>query len=641
MFLQGACAFAYVAFLPGFIFLKLISLRMHWVRFILFAFALSLTINYLITFFLTAVKFHTQSIIFIIFLIELLVSLWLGRYKIYSFLSTPLFETVSNILFPIVARLKYIVSKGVTSPWMFYVHWVIIGLMGLTFWWVLAIVYNFITHFYIFTSWDTVVSWNRWALDWFHNILPTRTWHYPQLVPSNWASFYVFLGEPLQFFPRMIMPFFFLGILVALLDVGFCKRSIGYFLGVITTALFIFHAKWVGIELLDIPVAFMSFLPAYCLLLAQENKNASDLKKHVLLGSIFCASAAVTKQAGFFIFLMYPLLVYLLIINGGVLIMSLKKALLWLIWHVALFAAIAGSFYIYKEIQIYRGFDSSEVATVTHDIYRGSTLSHRFICSVRTFFSNNLLLDTFTSDHMRIIFEIFMGIFCLFLVILACKNRSYRILFLCIVLPYSLIWSLFYCYDMRNYSLAFGYYGLGLGLGIHHLLILSKKYEKIVIKYLYKINGIAVLGVLFLGLFVLQLEYPRKYLLERQKIINTEWRNKDVNEMLLKYHKISPIESVVVTDYPLNFIMVLSDIPHKRMEFYTDGDADYCGSQKIDDSLFVNYIKKAKQNNVGYFLVPNKASNLILDDIKNKLVSGQYKLIFDKGGYQFIKIISK
>ena len=40
----------------------------------------------------------------------------------------------------------------------------------------------------IFQQWDAVISWNRWAIDWSANRLPTFTSLYPQLLPRTCRS---------------------------------------------------------------------------------------------------------------------------------------------------------------------------------------------------------------------------------------------------------------------------------------------------------------------------------------------------------------------------------------------------------------------------------------------------------------------
>jgi len=84
----------------------------------------------------------------------------------------------------------------------------------------------------VFESYDTIISWNKWAIDWANNSLPTSTWRYPQLLPANWSIIYVLMGTTtVQFFVKAMMPFFTLFILLMIIDLGFAKSNPGFFIG--------------------------------------------------------------------------------------------------------------------------------------------------------------------------------------------------------------------------------------------------------------------------------------------------------------------------------------------------------------------------------------------------------------------------
>src|SRR5690606_553116 len=58
----------------------------------------------------------------------------------------------------------------------------------------------------IFTAWDAVVSWNRWAGLWVDGAPEAKdAGLYPQLVPINWAMIYQGSGSALQFGPRAVV----------------------------------------------------------------------------------------------------------------------------------------------------------------------------------------------------------------------------------------------------------------------------------------------------------------------------------------------------------------------------------------------------------------------------------------------------
>jgi len=79
---------------------------------------------------------------------------------------------------------------------------------------------------------DPVVSWNRWALDWSMNQPAHHTWHYPQVLPTNWSIVYVLTGGPIWYFPKALMPLFPLGILFLLIYQYRHTREAGWLLAV-------------------------------------------------------------------------------------------------------------------------------------------------------------------------------------------------------------------------------------------------------------------------------------------------------------------------------------------------------------------------------------------------------------------------
>ena len=80
-------------------------------------------------------------------------------------------------------------------------------------------------------------------------------------------------------------------------------RQFGYIIAVSATGFFLVSVM--GIPSLtsgyvDIPVAFMSFVPVYLLLVSESVRSPAMVTRNLALGAIFCAGAGMTKQAGLF-----------------------------------------------------------------------------------------------------------------------------------------------------------------------------------------------------------------------------------------------------------------------------------------------------------------------------------------------------
>ncbi|MFH0996859.1 MAG: hypothetical protein V1844_15395 [Pseudomonadota bacterium] len=66
----------------------------------------------------------------------------------------------------------------------------------------------------VFEEWDAVVSWSRWAVDWYEGHWPVETYGYPQLVPVMWSVTYLWLGsDQIEIFSRAMMGLFPIAIL--------------------------------------------------------------------------------------------------------------------------------------------------------------------------------------------------------------------------------------------------------------------------------------------------------------------------------------------------------------------------------------------------------------------------------------------
>ena len=78
----------------------------------------------------------------------------------------------------------------------------------------------------VFTIWDSVVSWNHWAVEWFSNSHPLDTKRYAQLIPSNFSVTYSFMQtDKIQFFAIGFMPLFASYLLLLMFDLGLKRRN--------------------------------------------------------------------------------------------------------------------------------------------------------------------------------------------------------------------------------------------------------------------------------------------------------------------------------------------------------------------------------------------------------------------------------
>ena len=110
------------------------------------------------------------------------------------------------------------------------------------------------------------------------------------------------------------MPLFCPVLLLAIFDLYRVTGNLGYLLGVsLTYGLLtaVLDVNFLGYGYADLPVATFAFLAVYAFLLGGHAPSNSSAWKYLLLGAVFAAGAALTKQAGLIIAAMYPVLCYL------------------------------------------------------------------------------------------------------------------------------------------------------------------------------------------------------------------------------------------------------------------------------------------------------------------------------------------
>src|SRR6185437_10212014 len=94
-------------------------------------------------------------------------------------------------------------------------------------------------------GYDSISSWNPWALDWAQNKFPGRIYHYPQLVPAMWSFVYVSADDTsLQFFPSFFKILFWVATSDALIFVA--KRSRDFLLLASLPILTFLYLRWIG-----------------------------------------------------------------------------------------------------------------------------------------------------------------------------------------------------------------------------------------------------------------------------------------------------------------------------------------------------------------------------------------------------------
>ncbi|HLP45220.1 MAG TPA: hypothetical protein VK469_04700 [Candidatus Kapabacteria bacterium] len=614
LLIWGVIAFLQMTIIPGYLAQTYLRLKTEsriqgWV----YTFALSLTINYLLVFTLTLPGIYKPAVIYAILLIE---TVLLVYHRIKN--PRPPFRLDFKHLW--AKTRQFTAAHSLTYNILFFIS---LSITGIFFY------YFFARCGDIFKMVDEALSWNRYAVEWFNNQLPEKSWYYPQLLSTNWSMAYAIMqNADIQFVPRSIMPLFSIGILMLFLDLGLQKKNTIYLLGLILYGLIginLYGPIYIPSGFMDIPVTFFSFLAFYVLHIHYTGDNQPHLQiKHALLSILFASAAAATKQAG--LYMLIFILAWNIILFYKNRVHLGKKVIRKAVALLSLIIILVGlSWYIYRTITIIKGTDKPGIAEVTQDVHHNRTYLERFAFGLDKIEHPNRI--TRNSDLTLYVYLAFVLLF------FSLFHRRSRIITCLIIIPFTISWGLFFSYSYRNLSLAFPFMAFSMAVGVHWFfnIVLPKK-QKITapaiipsaaetipssipargprVSFWHILAGFAII-VAALNFTVLNEEALKKDQLEKQKRIG----NLQLNQMLYQYYEEKGFEGKIFSKYKqLRVLPVLRD---------------YWALDREEEQV--------------YYLLDNFNTRNIkrTNEIKRKVKSGEYTLLFIHGKYCFIQVKHK
>lgn len=443
IFLTGILAVLHICLLPGFIVGRLLGFHeIPVLRRIPSYFALSLTINYLSALLLVISGMYTRPVVLGIIAIELVIALWLLRG---SSLSID-FKRVNSEITDFIRR------RGIFFSSIFLIGILITGVQ-------LINGFEFLDK--IFSYWDAVISWNNWAVKWASNALPSFTGHYPQLIPACTSYTYLITGNSeVQVFARAVMGCFPLMTMLLFLGTGLSKKNSGYFFGLaayVAILRYFYKADFIFDGYVDIATAFFAFLTFVTIHESKDDISVLNVSSIF----IFASAASAVKQAGLFIFI-YAAGWYILAIFCRSEEQKRRGLLKSMIAAVLIFILVSGSWYIFKEIQISKGQEYSEIYDVTQNIHGNRDMKERLVHAV------NIIIEKphhDISDRPGKYSSLLLSLF-VFIVLLGVFSSVSRNSLLFIAIPFFMIWALLFSYDYRNLTMSFPFFALAFGGGI-------------------------------------------------------------------------------------------------------------------------------------------------------------------------------
>jgi hypothetical protein len=603
-------SFFQLTFIPGFILLKFIGIKKTGiVGTALYSLALSLIINYLLVLHLALAGIYTPIASYLLLGIELVLMIYLALKKKIK-LKDDLYISINNDFNSFPKNIIPIAALAATAGSLYFF---------------------FDSYGDVFTHWDAVFSWNRWAIDWYLNDIPQLTYLYPQLIPANWSLSYIMIKDhTLQFAAKSIMPLFYTFILVAFFDLYLKKQKIVFTLSIffLSAAVLLYSLPYIDSGYVDFASALLSVAALHAIL--GTDTNNPGLRDTAIV-FLLASGAAASKQSGLII-LSFSIFWFIWIMIKNKKSMGLKNVLLHisLAFFIILFVLY---WYIIKLVDIKMGRDFSTLKFLFIDIHHDASLIQRFINGLETLRANPLFFIILIALSMISLFDR--------------KNRWFT---LGITIPSVLIWGLLFSYDDRNIIQAFPFLAFSASSALVFLCrkinisgffryrvpaLFKTKTEVKEIRLWPKYIFILIFLLPVIGLTIAAGAFSdsiKSDQIQKQKQIGES----DLNMLLYEYIKENEIDGKIITDY--YWITVLPGFEDETKKIFLE-NKKFIILSNSDSYELVNPNELADNNTYGFLIsdmyYEHRSFN---DEFESNIEKGNYSLEFSCEGYHFIKI---
>ena len=485
----------------------------------------------------------------------------------------------------------------------------------------------------VFDLRDPVVSWNRFTLDWAANRFPSNTWRYPQLIPANWSISYVLMqNTEVQCFASAIMPLFSIAVLLLFLDLALQKKKAAYLLGLTSYGAilsYLYSPVYIVSGYVDIAVSFFGFL-AFHTLYSSRQEDGSRPYPAILLATVFAAAASVTKQAGLFILAVILAWGFLGLARNHRILgrdrnipvpplndtspitkLSFRNTIVLFLVMLLIVTIITAPWYVLKENQIRSGKEHSEIALLQK--FHKAPIEQRLLQSLEKLTALRFPKQKFPVFAVMLV--ILLGLF----------HKESRPVTLFIVIPYSLIWGIFYNYDFRNLALAVPFMAFSAAFGAAWLKKIFPRPGKLPTL---KIPIILAITSVFFFLVLLNFTvFKEESLLKQQTLRKMKIGYAELDDLLYHYHERKGLTGKIATDYPF-----LRCLPGLQRFYYR-----YRGRVTMP---FLELLDSPKGKGIHYFLLPKilESESQVLQYYREKLKANSFHLIFKWRDYIFVKV---
>ena len=456
MFFWGSLSFLQITLLPGLICTHYLGIK-RLVPNVIYALGFSHLCNYLLVYLLNVTHLYLRPVVIAIVISEIMLLLYIYR----NLLKRDLYELLGEL-----RVFKEFYAKYRHKPFIL-MCWLLSGICLFT--WLSEM---YVQSQQVFDFWDSIGSWNVWALDWAQNgKIPHTQAYFPQLLPMNWSLSYVLMGNrEVQFFIKVITPLYPLYILLYFFDETLQKKRLASLFALLFAYIIIEHVlkRFAIFALADLPVTFFTFIAIKPLwdMTQKMEINITQLRRNLLISTLFCMAAISTKRAGMFSLLPFITFSAVLIKRHNKLIRCNRM----IIQLSILLLLLGGSFILYLHL-IEKNHNLLDMASFNRENLMRYIWQKELIhcCDTQNPWPSIIeklkaSLSLF-DNHLGSKFKyIFLTTF------LAVGWRLPNlILIVTHIIPLFLIWAIFFNYDQRNLSSAYPLMAIIMGEGLQRI----------------------------------------------------------------------------------------------------------------------------------------------------------------------------
>ena len=586
MALLGILSVIQAWFLPGILF-TLFFKKIKIIDNLVLSIPLSLVLNYLIVYSLVNFKLYNQKIFLLIITFEIIFIIFFlfKRYKLNELLNT------------IDSFFSLDKSRNILKIDISLINLLILFLLTIYVFYFLKNVGQSIH------VGDPLDLWNHWALLWSKNIIPYPT-EYPQAVPILYSISYVLLNSyEVEFFTSAVCLIYPIWIFVIFFRLIYIlpENKLIIKLSLIITSFFILsilrhYSLFIGYSdpILILTSASAGFILIYDHIEKKNNKVIKkDTLKNIIFISFIAAAPAITKQMGLLVSYIFPIFYFLInffekkILYKNTIIIFLIVFLISITWY---------AFPLYHYYQT--DFESTKFSILSADSVKDSPslisrLSHGF---------------HYLFWHFKYLVII--------LILFSLKNRFALKVFSLIVLPYFLIWALFFGADARNFVMVSPFLGFILSIGLKNFIEI---FDHINLKFI-KILKIILLTsfIILLALSIHKIKNDEKITFKsiESKMIRG---NRDINTLLYNIFNFSQPDFDIISIQDVDFLY----LPIIGKKVFTKSCENF--------NLFLN----SRNNRQPFYLLINKNFCGISDLFQEKKYNFELKELFDHKNHIF------